>query len=183
MSVKQRTNNGKQQASDQQMIDGFTKHAATLVTLLVSGNTVKTADLIAVFQARIKAIANAVAAYVAYQAAVKAAHDELSSTAALVSGSRQAIKVAFAGQIEALADFGLKPRKSPTPRTPQQKAAAAAKAKATRAARHTMSAKQKAQITGETAAAAAAASAAATPVASPAPAVTPAQGGAGAPKA
>jgi hypothetical protein len=52
------------------------------------------------------------------------------------------------GSIDTLADFGLKPRKTRTPRTPEQKAASVAKSLATRAARHTMGSKQKAKVTG-----------------------------------
>jgi hypothetical protein len=42
----------------------------------------------------------------------------------------------------------MKPRKAPAARTPEEKIAAAAKAKATRAARHTMGSKQKAKVKG-----------------------------------
>ncbi|HEY8089983.1 MAG TPA: hypothetical protein VIF09_19110, partial [Polyangiaceae bacterium] len=87
---------------------------------------------------------------------------------------KQALKVIFAGQIEALADFGLKAPKPRTPLTNAQKAAAAAKAKATRALRHTMGSKQKAALTGTAPAPVTTPSpepAAAPPAASPAPAV------------
>ncbi len=47
-----------------------------------------------------------------------------------------------------LADFGLEPRKEPTPLTAEQKAAAAAKREATRKARGTSSAKAKKAIKG-----------------------------------
>ena len=60
----------------------------------------------------------------------------------LVAGLKQALLVAFAGQIDALADFGLTPRKVHV-FTPEQRIAAAAKSRATRAARHTMGSKQK----------------------------------------
>jgi hypothetical protein len=55
----------------------------------------------------------------------------------------------FAGQIEALGDFGLTARKPRAPVAPAAKAVSVEKAKATRAARHTMGSKQKAKITGE----------------------------------
>jgi hypothetical protein len=54
----------------------------------------------------------------------------------------------FGNSVETLDDFGLKPRKRPPPKTAEEKAVAAAKAKATRKARHTMSAKQKKPIKG-----------------------------------
>ena len=47
-----------------------------------------------------------------------------------------------------LADFGLAPRKEPAPKTTEEKAAAAAKAKATRQARGTTSKKQKLTVKG-----------------------------------
>ncbi len=174
MTTKEKTNNAVQLAADQALIDGLVKHAATLVTLLVAGSTVPTTDLVTVLKARIAAIKLALTTKATFMAAVAAAHAEIANTAALVSGARQALKIAFAGQIETLGDFGLKPRKAPTPLTPAKKAAAVAKAKATRAARHTMGAKQKAEITGATAAAAAPATppAATTEPAQPAP-VTP----------
>jgi hypothetical protein len=59
-----------------------------------------------------------------------------------LAGLKQALLVAFAGQIDALADFGLTPRKVHV-FTPEQRIAAAAKSRATRAARHTMGSKQK----------------------------------------
>src|SRR5258708_35197714 len=48
------------------------------------------------------------------------------------------VKATFGSSPDALADFGLKPKKAPTPLTVEQKASAAAKRKATRAARPTM---------------------------------------------
>jgi hypothetical protein len=148
----------------------------------VAGNTVQTTSLVTVLQARIAAIKLAISTKAAFAAAVAAAHAEIANTAALVSGSRQALKIAFSGQIETLGDFGLKPPKPRTPLTTEQKAAAKAKAEATRKARGTMGAKQKAKITGATAAAAApAAPAPAAPeppqAASPAPATPPATPG------
>ncbi|HEX8794250.1 MAG TPA: hypothetical protein VF765_25075 [Polyangiaceae bacterium] len=136
MTQRPKTNHATQMAADQAMIDGLTKHAATLLTLLVGGSTVKTSDLVLVLQARIAAIKAAIAAKAALMAAVAAMRDEIAKTAALVSGARQALKVAFAGQADQLGDFGLKPPKVRTPLTAEQKAEAAAKAKATREANH-----------------------------------------------
>ena len=55
--------------------------------------------------------------------------------------------MAYGGDPAALADFGLPVRKKGV-LTPAQKLASAAKARATRLARHTMGSKQKAAITG-----------------------------------
>src|SRR6202041_3154740 len=96
------------------------------------------------------------------------AEAESTKTQALISGLRQAIRTAFASQIAVLADFALAPRKTPAPRTPAQKAASAAKAEATRKARHTMGPVQRSQVTGATAAAALVTAPAVTPPATPA---------------
>jgi hypothetical protein len=58
------------------------------------------------------------------------------------------VKASFGPTPDVLADFGLKPKKAPTPLTIEQKAAAAAKRAATRAARRTMGAKQKKAVKG-----------------------------------
>ena len=55
MPTRGKNNQATQTAADQSLIDGFTKHAATLITLLVGGSTVKTSDLVTVLQARIAA--------------------------------------------------------------------------------------------------------------------------------
>jgi hypothetical protein len=167
MSTKTKSNRGQRQTGDQNLIDGLTKHASTLSSLTFGGTTHPTAVILAVLQARI-ASANAVLPTRAtWQSTVAADRDERTKTQTFVSGLRQALQLAFAGSIDTLADFGLKPRKTPAPRTPEQKAAAVAKAKATRAARHTMGSKQKAKVKGTVTQ-----TAPATPPAAPAPSVT-----------
>jgi len=147
MSAK-KTNRSQQQAGDQKLIDGLNKHAATIPFLVVGGASHPTADIIAAVQARLATAGAALSTRATWLSAVKADADERSKTKAFVSGVRQALQVAFAGSVDALADFGLKPRKPPAARTPEEKAAAAAKAKATRLARHTMGPQQKKGVKG-----------------------------------
>jgi hypothetical protein len=137
----------EQQAADQKLIDGLTKHAAFLPTVAIGSTSYKTADLIGTLQARIDARDAAVSSRATWRAAVQAEHDQRAKTQVQVSGLRQALQVAFAGSIDNLADFGLAPRK-PLVVTPEAKVEATAKAKATRIARHTMGPKAKAKITG-----------------------------------
>ncbi|MDP9001320.1 MAG: hypothetical protein M3O46_14560, partial [Myxococcota bacterium] len=141
-------NRSQQQTDDQSLIDGLKKHEQTLPSLTIAGTSLKTADLIGILQARIDARSAAVSSRASWQTDVKADRDERAKTKTLVSGLRQALQVVFAGSIDGLADFGLKPRKQRVVRTPAQKAAATAKALATRAARHTMGTKQKALVKG-----------------------------------
>jgi hypothetical protein len=58
------------------------------------------------------------------------------------------VRGSFGNQPDVLADFGLEPEKAATPLTVEQKVAAAAKRKATRAARGTTGSKAKLAITG-----------------------------------
>ena len=67
---------------------------------------------------------------------------------AFMSALVECVRVQFGTQADVIADFGLSPRKAPTPLTIGQKAAAAAKREATRTARGTMSAKAKKGIKG-----------------------------------
>jgi hypothetical protein len=130
------------------LTDGLKKHEQALPMLVIQGQSYKTADLIAVLQARYDAANAVLLTKAAWQNAVKADHDERSKTQSFLSGLRQALLVAFGGSIDSMADFGLVPRKKPT-MTPEERVAANEKAQATRKARHTMGKNQKAQIKGE----------------------------------
>jgi hypothetical protein len=148
MSANSKVNRPSRQTADQKLIDGVNKHESTLPALLIGGASITPTDIRTTLQARIATANTAVSTRATWQAAVKADIDERAKTQTFVSGLRQALKVAFADSIEALADFGLTPRKVPAARTPEEKAQATAKAKATRTARHTMGTKQKAQVKG-----------------------------------
>jgi hypothetical protein len=135
-------------AADQKLIDGLTKHASTITSLVIDGVTMATKDIIAELQARIAASNAAQTTRATWQAAVAADVAERVKTQTFASGLRQTLMVAFAGQIDALADFGLTLRKTPV-LTPAEKTARTAKALATRAARHTLGKVQKSKITGD----------------------------------
>jgi hypothetical protein len=134
-------------AADQKLIDGLTKHAATLTSLFIGGVAVANKDIITTVQPRIDTATAAESTRASWQMAVQASRAERAETKAFVSGLRQALLVAYAGQIDVLADFGLTPRK-PRVVSTDTKIVAAAKAKATREARHTLGKKQKSGIHG-----------------------------------
>jgi hypothetical protein len=128
MGTRQKTNRVKQLAANQTFINGLTKHADKLSALTVGGAPVKVADVVAALKAEIAA-ENAVApAKATWEATVQAAKDQRAKTKTALTGVKQSLQLMFAGQVETLGDFGLKPRKQPAPRTPQQKAASVAKA-------------------------------------------------------
>jgi hypothetical protein len=133
--------------ADQNLIDGLNKHAATITSIVLGGATATTKDIVATLQSRINSAKAASSTRASWLAAVQADQAERDRTKTYVSGLKQALLAAFVGQVDTLADFGLTARK-PRVSTPEQKLAAATKAKATRAARHTMGKKQKAEIKG-----------------------------------
>ena len=171
-------NRNRDQTAHQKMVVGLKKHENALSLLTIDGTSFKTADVIAAVQALVDAAQAVVSSRATWQANILADKTERSKARTFMSGLRKALFVAFGNSVDVLADFGLTPHKSRVPRTPEEKTAAAAKAKATRAARHTMGKKQRQAIKG-TAPHAAPATA---PVATPAPAM-PANPSAAAPAA
>jgi len=148
MTTNSKENRMQQQSSDQNLSDGLAKHQTTLPFFTIGSASFKTADVITSLQERIKTADIVDEARATWQTAVKANRDQRAKTSSLISGVRQTLQVMFAGSIDTLADFGLKPRKDPAARTPEEKVAAKAKALATRKARSTMGPKQKAKIKG-----------------------------------
>jgi hypothetical protein len=169
MSTNTKLNRVQQQAADQKMVDGLTKYAPTIPSFLVGGASIKPSDVITALQARIAAAKAVEPARATWLTTVKANANERASTKTLVSNAKQALQLMFAGSIDTLAEFGLKPRKARTAPTPEQKVAAAAKAKATRAARHTMGTTQKKSVKGTVTTIVTPASPTASPPAAPSP--------------
>ena len=150
MTINSKKNVTQQNAADQALIDGFTKHQATIpASFIIAGAAVPTTTIVSTLQSRIAARAAVASAKASYQAVVQANRNQLDTSQGLVSGAREAVKVMFAGKVDTLGDFGLKPRKARTQRSPEEKAVSVAKAKATRKARHTMGPREKLKITGE----------------------------------
>jgi hypothetical protein len=113
---------------------------------VLAGVTLKPSDVVAKLQARIaqaKAVSSAAANW---HSMVQTDHTAAAQLKPLLSAVKQVLLAAYSTQLDVLADFGLSSRKKPVV-SPATKTAAALKAKATRAARGTMGAVQKAAIT------------------------------------
>ncbi len=134
-------------AADQSLIGGLGNIASTIPNFVVGGATIPMKDIVTTLQARLVTAKAAESARVTWRAAVQADREQRAKTKALVSVIKQTLLQYFAGQTDTLATFGLTPRK-PRVVKPEGKVIAAAKANATRAARHTMGKKQKAAIVG-----------------------------------
>ena len=127
---------------DDKVIAGIQKHLQATSSLQLAGATYSPADLVKLIQSRASQIAAVTAANATWHAAV-AAEKELNTTlTTVIQALRQYALNAYGATSPVLADFGFTAtvRK---PLTPEQNVARAAKAKATRAARHTMGKVQK----------------------------------------
>jgi hypothetical protein len=116
---------------------------------LTFGNATYTAaSLVQMFEN----LADAMTAHDVAQAKAKdvllALRDVVAKVAPVVRGYRRFLVATYGDATETLSDYGLKPPKARVLHTSEQKASAAAKRKATRKARGTMSMKQKASIHG-----------------------------------
>jgi hypothetical protein len=137
-----------QQAGDQKLVDGLTKHAGVIASLYLGGTAMPNAAIVSKLQALIAAVNSTNTARASLHALVLAEQQLQASSAQFVADVRQTILAMFSTQTDVLADFGLAPRKKPV-LTAQAKVARAAKARATRAARGTKSKKQLAAISGD----------------------------------
>jgi hypothetical protein len=146
-SNKPKNNRIDQTSKDQHLIGGLNDLKAKLTSMLLVGAVVPTNDLVAALQSRIDARKTTESTRATWQTAVQAERDLEDKTKPLVSALKQSLLASFAGDIDTLAKFGLTPRRQHVP-TPDEKVAAAAKGKATRAARHTLGPKQRASIKG-----------------------------------
>ena len=131
------------------IIAGLPNLPSTVTSFAVLGPTSTVATLTSVLQGY-QALFDASAKADAAQAAAAEALAAVEPTATpFVAATKAALKAALGRKSMALETVGVTPDKTPTPLTPEQEVAKVAKAAATRAARHTMGAKQKAKIKGQ----------------------------------
>ena len=115
----------------------------TLVSIVYT-----TATLVTALQATVAALTAVTTAHAALKVALAAWDSEEAKMGPVVLALRRTLQSMYANAPDTLAVFGLEPQKVPAPRTTAEKAASAAKAKATRIARGTASKKAKSAITG-----------------------------------
>jgi hypothetical protein len=141
---------GKATAADlaTTLIAGLQKHLATAGQLPVAGGTFTVAQIVAQLQKLVDLRTAVDAARAATTAKVAAEAVQAPALRVFMAAVVQFVRAAFGAQADVITDFGLAPRKVPTPLTVEQKAAATAKRAATRAARGTTSAKAKKGIKG-----------------------------------
>jgi hypothetical protein len=135
-------------AQVQALIAGTNKHFPNGSFTL--GNVAyTTATLLQVLQSLVDAMTTLAAAQLSAKDALAAEQAVVAKVSPVIQAYKRFLHATFTGATQPLADFGLEPPKAPAPRTAEEKAAAAAKARATRAARGTTSKKQKLAIKGD----------------------------------
>jgi hypothetical protein len=141
---------GKQSVSAlaTQLIAGTNKRLAGRTQVLIAGSSYTPAQAIEKLQAIVNLRSDVDVAKASTKAKLASEKADMPALRAFMGAFVTFVKAAFSSQPDALADFGLHP-KARTPLTVEQKTAAAAKRKATRAARNTMGSKQKKSVKGD----------------------------------
>jgi hypothetical protein len=139
-------------ASLNSLIFGIKKYQPKVV-FAVSGKKYTAAQVTTIIESIVEALQAVGPARGTYLRASRSADALLAQNGTFLQGLKSVIQTAEGDNPATLADYGLTPRKLGGKTTPAIKAAAAEQAKATRVARHTMGKKQKAKITGASAAA------------------------------
>jgi len=147
-TIMNATNKTTTLARDAQVIAGIQKHLQNTSSLPLVGSTYTPADLVKLVQSRIDASGQSDATKATWHSSVLAGETLNTKLTPVLRALRQYVINVFGATSPVLADFGFVPPKSAT-RTPEQKAASAAKAKATRKARGTMGKKQKKAVKGD----------------------------------
>lgn len=115
----------------------------------LGGTVYTTATLTQLLTQLVNAIVAANTAHASVKDALLALKDVKAQVDPVIREYKRYVLVAVGNAAQELADFGMLPPRQRKPRTSEQNAAAAAKAKATRAARGTASRKKKLAITGD----------------------------------
>ena len=129
------------------LVAGTQKHTPN-GSFTIGSESFTAANLVQLLQGLADAIAKVDDAKAAWQDALTSLDDEQAKVAPVLRGYRNLLLATYGNAPATLADYGLAPRKGPTPPSADVKAAAVAKRAATRKARHTMGKKQKAEIKG-----------------------------------
>jgi hypothetical protein len=138
---------GQVVARAKQLIAGAEKHLANVTQVTLVGSSFTPAQITAKLQQVVTLRDDVDAAKASTKAKIVAEKADMPALRAFMSALVSFVKATFGNSPDVLADFGVHP-KARAPLTVEAKVAAAAKRKATRAARHTMGAKQKKDVRG-----------------------------------
>jgi hypothetical protein len=129
------------------LIVGLTKHLPTQ-PLAMMGVPYTGTTLAARLQASVDSLTQVLEARAALEGALQKDRTQREGDAALLATVHEALWIFYGNAPETLNDFGMRPRKTRKPLTPEANLLRAERARATRAARHTMGKRQKAKNKG-----------------------------------
>src|SRR5579864_7654019 len=141
-----KTSNKARQDKNKLIAAGFQKHMAANGGMVVDSTKKSPEEIGTDLTQRAQAEDDVITARATLHGAVLKRKQIESDTKAVYQAVRQTALVMFASSPEILSDFGLAPRKAPRALTVEEKQAAAAKRKLTRAARHIMGTRQRQDI-------------------------------------
>ncbi len=116
---------------------------STVTQLVVGGVTYQVPDLVKAIQEASLSWKDVRSAHAVIREAMADRPAERARLVQLLSDVRDSVRTVVGSASETLTQFGFKPKRPRKPLTPEKKALAAAKAKLTRARRHTLGSKQK----------------------------------------
>jgi hypothetical protein len=132
-----------------QLITGTNKHYPNGSEELAFGGATRTVSaLTQLLQSFVDLRTAVVASQAATRAKVEAERTQAPPLLVVIDEYLAFVRATFGKSPDALADFGLSPRKARTPPTAEKRLTAVAKRKATRVARHTMGKVQKKDVKG-----------------------------------
>ena len=124
------------------LIAGIQKHLAKTTSIVIAGSTYTPEQVTKQLQQIVDLRSDVTTATATRKAKLATEKTSLPALRSFMEACTSYVKGAYAGSPDILEDFGLQ-TKERTPLTAEEKTAAAAKRKATRAARHTMGSQQK----------------------------------------
>jgi hypothetical protein len=131
------------------ILAGIDKLPATMTGFTILGTTYTRAELKAKVQSFKTPFDDADQAKAAAAAAEEAVQIIAAEANEFMAATKAALKAGLGRRSVALETVGVTPDKTPAPLSPEKEVAKVAKAKATRAARHTMGSKQRKAIKGQ----------------------------------
>jgi hypothetical protein len=134
-------------ARAEKLIAGTNKHFANTTQLAFASATFTPAQVTSSLQTLVELRNDVDTAKAITKAKLAAEKTQAPTLRSFMAALESFVRATFSNSPDVLADFGLT-KKARTPLTVEQKAAAAAKRTATRAARHTMGSKQKKAVKG-----------------------------------
>jgi hypothetical protein len=147
MATKSRSQ-GTVVALAQSLSEGVTKHLTGVTSMTLAGGSYTPAQITTKLSEVVSLHTGVDAAKASTKGKLAAEKAAMPALRTFMSALVTFIKAGYGGQPDVLADFGIQPPKARAPLTVEAKAAAAAKRKATRAARNTMGSKQKKGVKG-----------------------------------